>query len=110
MPGNIMQFAMPLNFGKHYAPACRRLLHAQNVQSDGLIALRLVTKEEEMDMELDAAQRIRERAFGLWEAAGCPDGRAEEFWCQAEKEEAETALEQAPPKPKRAAKKPVVQK
>lgn len=27
--------------------------------------------------------RIRERAFQLWQEAGCPDGRAEEFWHRA---------------------------
>ena len=25
-------------------------------------------------------QRIRERAYALWEEAGCPEGRADEFW------------------------------
>jgi hypothetical protein len=24
--------------------------------------------------------RIRERAFELWQEAGCPEGRADEFW------------------------------
>jgi hypothetical protein len=24
--------------------------------------------------------RIRERAFELWQEAGCPEGRAEDFW------------------------------
>jgi len=27
--------------------------------------------------------RIRERAYFLWEADGCPQGRAEEFWERA---------------------------
>jgi hypothetical protein len=27
-----------------------------------------------------AQQRIRERAYTLWEEAGCPEGRAYEFW------------------------------
>lgn len=27
--------------------------------------------------------RVRERAYHLWEQAGCPDGRSEEFWHQA---------------------------
>jgi len=27
--------------------------------------------------------RVRERAFALWEEAGCPENRAEEFWYQA---------------------------
>ncbi|MEZ2354805.1 DUF2934 domain-containing protein [Caballeronia sp. RCC_10] len=25
-------------------------------------------------------ERIRELAFRLWEQAGCPEGRSEEFW------------------------------
>ncbi len=31
----------------------------------------------------DLEARIREHAFLLWEAAGCPEGRAEEFWQRA---------------------------
>jgi hypothetical protein len=27
--------------------------------------------------------RVRERAFQLWQEAGCPEGRDEEFWHQA---------------------------
>ncbi len=27
--------------------------------------------------------RVRERAFALWEAAGCPENRANEFWHRA---------------------------
>jgi len=29
---------------------------------------------------------ITERAFELWERAGRPEGRQDEFWCQAEHE------------------------
>jgi hypothetical protein len=32
-------------------------------------------------------QRIREHAFQLWREAGCPEGRAEEFWLRAEQVE-----------------------
>jgi hypothetical protein len=31
----------------------------------------------------DVTHRIRQHAFLLWEAAGCPDDRAEEFWFRA---------------------------
>ena len=31
-------------------------------------------------------EQIRARAHQLWEAAGSPDGREQEFWYQAEKE------------------------
>jgi hypothetical protein len=30
--------------------------------------------------------RIRERAYGLWQAEGCPDGCADRHWQQAETE------------------------
>ncbi len=33
------------------------------------------------DNDLD--QRVRERAYQLWEQAGRPDGRHDEFWHQA---------------------------
>jgi hypothetical protein len=31
-------------------------------------------------------QRIRERAYELWEQAGCPDGQSDEFWSLAQQE------------------------
>jgi Protein of unknown function (DUF2934) len=31
-------------------------------------------------------ERIRERAYDLWERAGRPEGRAVEYWLQAERE------------------------
>ncbi|HUA33043.1 MAG TPA: DUF2934 domain-containing protein [Candidatus Binataceae bacterium] len=34
----------------------------------------------------DFAQRIRERAYQIWQSKGCPDGEAEQHWCQAERE------------------------
>jgi hypothetical protein len=37
----------------------------------------------------DVEHRIRERAFALWQEAGCPEGRAEEFWLRARDSELE---------------------
>ena len=34
-------------------------------------------------------ERVRERAYSLWERAGRPEGRADEFWEQARREEDE---------------------
>ena len=47
-------------------------------------------------------QRVRERAYEIWQYAGCPEGRSVEHWLQAEAEitaqeqglEQEIALEQ----------------
>jgi hypothetical protein len=40
--------------------------------------------EEEMLDQLDTFEsHVRERAFALWEEAGCPENRAEEFWHRA---------------------------
>jgi hypothetical protein len=33
--------------------------------------------------ETELQTRIREHAYYLWEDAGCPEGRAEEFWARA---------------------------
>ncbi|MDA8249828.1 MAG: DUF2934 domain-containing protein [Rhodospirillales bacterium] len=33
-----------------------------------------------------AEQRIRERAYQLWQQAGCPAGRSEDFWFAAQRE------------------------
>jgi hypothetical protein len=35
-------------------------------------------------MDEAQAQRIRERAYHLWEADGCPENTAEEYWYRAE--------------------------
>jgi hypothetical protein len=32
----------------------------------------------------DQEQRIRERAYRLWEADGSPEGKAEHYWYQAQ--------------------------
>ncbi|CCD99064.1 DUF2934 domain-containing protein [Bradyrhizobium sp. STM 3809] len=40
--------------------------------------------DENSPVELQ--DRIRERAHHLWEQAGRPDGREDEFWYQAEQE------------------------
>ncbi len=51
-------------------------------------------------MDSDLEQRIRERAFRLWENAGYPEGRAEEFWLLAEKfERGEQDPEDKPAEP-----------
>ncbi|ALG71421.1 hypothetical protein VY88_01290 [Azospirillum thiophilum] len=35
-------------------------------------------------MSLDIEQRIRDRAYAIWQAEGCPDGRNTDHWLQAE--------------------------
>ncbi len=37
----------------------------------------------------DKARRVRERAYALWQQAGCPAGRDQEFWYDAEAAETE---------------------
>jgi hypothetical protein len=34
----------------------------------------------------EPTEQIRQRAFELWEAAGSPEDREQEFWYQAERE------------------------
>lgn len=46
---------------------------------------------EPPDEEL--AHHIRERAYHLWEADGCPEGRAQEYWDRAD---ILTRMEEAP--------------
>lgn len=38
------------------------------------------------EVERTIEDRVRERAYQLWEQAGCPDGRSAEFWHQAASE------------------------
>ena len=39
-----------------------------------------------MKIAEDTQAKIRERAYHIWEAAGRPDGRADEHWHQAMQE------------------------
>jgi hypothetical protein len=48
---------------------------------------------------------IRQRAFELWQAEGCPDGLALEFWLRAERELIEPTPAALAARPKRAAAK-----
>jgi hypothetical protein len=41
--------------------------------------------------------RIRERAFQLWQEAGCPETRAKEFWYRAQEVETKSAEHVADP-------------
>jgi hypothetical protein len=37
-------------------------------------------------MDQTLTERIRERAYEIWAANGCPDGQAEQHWFTAERE------------------------
>jgi hypothetical protein len=43
----------------------------------------LARVEAAMDFEDERQQRIRERAYALWQIAGCPEGQYEAFWRKA---------------------------
>ena len=47
-----------------------------------------------MTEHTEREQRVRERAYYLWELAGKPGGRATEFWEQAEREIAQEERDQ----------------
>ena len=53
-------------------------------------------------MDADIEERIRQRAYELWEDGGKPEVGAEAFWLQAERELS------GDPNPERAAANPVV--
>ncbi|WP_322030276.1 DUF2934 domain-containing protein [Paraburkholderia sp. J76] len=44
------------------------------------------TRVEPASAENDREQRIRQRAYELWEKAGAPDDHTDEYWHQAEAE------------------------
>jgi hypothetical protein len=41
------------------------------------------SKMPDHDVNADPEQRIRERAYQLWQADGAPDGKADEYWHRA---------------------------
>jgi hypothetical protein len=48
---------------------------------------------QELTMDSDLEQRIRERAYEIWENEGCPEGRTDEHWQQACAEYSEALAE-----------------
>lgn len=48
-------------------------------------------------MPNDRDDRIRERAYAIWETQGRPDGQHEDHWSQAEAELPEDAADPLPP-------------
>lgn len=48
-------------------------------------------------MEQSLEVRIRERAYEIWNAQGCPDGRADEYWLTAEREILTVPAMKSPP-------------
>jgi Protein of unknown function (DUF2934) len=44
-------------------------------------------------MDHPSEEQIRAQAHRLWEAAGCPENREQEFWYQAERDLKGTASE-----------------
>jgi hypothetical protein len=51
--------------------------------------MRWSTSKQEDHMHDIEQDKVRDRAFQLWDEAGQPDGREQEFWYQAERELAE---------------------
>jgi hypothetical protein len=49
-----------------------------------LLSKNVPKRGSEMEQSLDV--RIRERAYEIWNAQGCPEGRADEHWLTAERE------------------------
>lgn len=40
----------------------------------------------------DLEHKVRERAYHMWMEAGCPDGRADAFWLEAQRDVLATSL------------------
>jgi hypothetical protein len=51
------------------------------------------------DAKPEFEQHIRERAYFLWQAEGCPDGRSMEFWDRARALDSEAAPAPGDPRP-----------
>ncbi len=64
-----------------------------------------------MKITEDTQAKVRERAYLLWESAGRPEGRSDEFWMLAMQEVFASPSMVTPDKPKKAAaKKPAAKK
>ena len=67
-----------------YAVRDHNLITGQNPQSSALVAHHvLVALGLGLDPALTSEQRVRERAYQIWEAEGRPHGRHDQHWAQA---------------------------
>jgi hypothetical protein len=64
------------------------------------------SNDETIIMEQTLEQRIRERAYALWQANGCAIGQAEQHWLAAEREVLAILTTQAPAPVPTATRKP----
>jgi hypothetical protein len=67
-----------------YREFARWVTDSETVQR--ILSLTEELKQRARAMAKPSEDQIRKRAHELWERAGKPDGRDEEFWHQAEKE------------------------
>jgi cell fate (sporulation/competence/biofilm development) regulator YlbF (YheA/YmcA/DUF963 family) len=67
-----------------YRELARWVTDSETVQR--ILSLTEELKQRARAMAKPSEDQIRKRAQELWERAGKPDGRDEEFWHQAEKE------------------------
>jgi hypothetical protein len=73
--------------------ACRRPLFRVDFCARGCIQMKCSTfpnenslSEEWWTMDEDKAQRVRDRAYAIWESEGRPDDRHADHWTQAEQD------------------------
>jgi Protein of unknown function (DUF2934) len=57
-----------------------------SVTNERILELTQELEQQASTMEKASEEQIRARAIKLWEQAGKPEGRDEEFWHKAEKE------------------------
>jgi precorrin-2 methylase len=72
------------------ATASRALEQSQRTRRDEAVGPHFASRRSAAGAQIEsrlAEGRIRERAYFLWERAGRPFGRAEEFWERARQEE-----------------------
>ena len=81
----------PLHLRHWFIPLGIGLVVFLLVELEKAVFRRVGEKSEAVSRDLPSysASDISERAYRLWEKAGRPDGRDQEFWLQAEKELAE---------------------
>ncbi|HSN15007.1 MAG TPA: DUF2934 domain-containing protein [Anaeromyxobacteraceae bacterium] len=62
------------------------MANLQKTQGSASSRTKAVTARPPETAEAPTAERIAARAYEIWQANGCPEGRDAEYWYQAERE------------------------
>jgi hypothetical protein len=69
---------------------------SMSTEEQARLAAKVKGRDKGSNVSINESRDTAERAYLIWEQAGCPDGKALEYWLQAEAELSTEPVEQLP--------------